>query len=293
LNLNSNMAFLAAASLLVLVTVVQSQTTGSCIENSFQCSDCTTLVACFGAKEYPIPCGSGQMCGNNGASEYDGCFAAADTSNKELSQCECDSSATAPSYKDDGHSDDPAAYLACLPGDAAPQSLLCTGTDVFLEGQNPPCGEALPTTTPEPTTTPPTTPAPFQCSDVLQTGESGFVADPNVCSKYWLCASDTDADPTEANCPAEQAFNEGTLSCFDPCDPNAETFSCDGLNGGVPDSVDCSFFHICFNGAAIGQPVPCPSGAFFNPSTMVCETTYTCDAKPCLTCGSATTTATT
>ena len=66
----------------------------------------------------------------------------------------------------DGLSEDPAAYLACLPGSSAPESLVCTGTEIFLEGQNPPCGEGPPTTTAGPTTEPATTPEPFACSAV-------------------------------------------------------------------------------------------------------------------------------
>jgi len=276
------MSTLASLTLLLLisVSVTPAQT---CVDNTFQCSGCGTLVACFGGTEYPIPCATGQVCGNDGANaDIDGCFDVSDSSNTELSECSCDASATSASYTADPY--DAAKYLACIPGDAAPQSLACTGTDVFLgEGQIPPCGVA-PDTTTGPTTQATTTPIPFACTTV------GFSADTSVCSKYWLCSSATDAAPIEVNCDAGQVFNEATLACFDPCDSSAVTFSCDGITGGVADSVNCSIFHICVNGVPIGQPVPCADPAtFFNPETSACDaTTCATDGNSCLTCSTTT-----
>ncbi|CAL4125555.1 unnamed protein product [Meganyctiphanes norvegica] len=277
------MSILASLSVIFLISVsVEVQLTSACevadptTFNTFLCSDCGTLVACFGGTPYTIPCGSGQVCGNDGASAtIDTCFDASDSANKKLSQCSCDASSTSASYLADPYN--PAAYLACVPGDAAPTSLTCSDPEVFLEDQIPPCGPAPPTTTAAPTTTT-TTPLPFTCADV------GFQADA-ICSKYWLCAAADDANPTEVDCESGKVFNEATLACFDPCDASAETFSCAGATGGVADSVDCAIFHICVNGAAIGQPVPCPPGNFYNPATMACDLTECATAaNPCLTC---------
>ncbi|CAL4127670.1 unnamed protein product [Meganyctiphanes norvegica] len=282
------MSILAHLSALLLISVsVEVQLTSACDAgdsttfNTFLCSDCGTLVACFGGTEYAIPCGSGEVCGNDGASAtVDACFPVSDSTNTKASQCSCDASSTSASYTADPYN--PAAYLACIPGDAAPEALQCTGTDVFLEGQIPPCGEAPPT---EPTTTPAptTTPTPFTCDAI------GFQADESVCNKYWLCAAADDASPTEVNCDAGQVFNEATLACFDPCDSSAETFSCaPGLSGGVVDSVNCSVFHICVNGAPIGQPIPCDSGDYFDGAACVTGACPTPE-NPCFTCSPTTT----
>ncbi|CAL4096103.1 unnamed protein product [Meganyctiphanes norvegica] len=274
------MATLASVAVLLLVSVsVEPQLTAACFDNTLQCSGCTSLFVCYDGTEYQKPCASGQVCGNNGTSSMvDGCFDVSDSSNIQLSYCACDGSSASASYMDDVLSTDPAAYLACLPGQLAPQSVLCPDNQFFMEGNIPPCGSA---NTTQSATGPSTTMnTHFTCT------ASGFVADPSVCSKYWLCTSDSDSIPTELKCDDGLVFNEATLSCYDPCDSSVETFSCaTDITGTVADSLNCSIFHVCVNGVAVGPPVPCAnSGEGFNSESGVCESGYTCEQHICLIC---------
>lgn len=101
-----------------------------------------------------------------------------------------------------------------------------------------------------------------------------------TCTSFYACPA-TGEPARVFECGAGELYDEGAAKCVPAEDLRPRPFVCGCDDGAFPDTNDCSHFHICASGSAVGEPLSCPEGHVFNSERGFCVEGE-CSANECL-----------
>lgn len=239
--------------LVMALTAVPRATPFTCPSSGIFCSSCTSISMCSGpgTEGLEVSCKDNQLCGVSGT--FSSCY---EKSAPEAGSCACQVSE---GFLADPY--DPRKFVMCLP-DGSQVSSSCSGEGEVFDAVGNSCG--LPTTT--------STREPIVCDDI------GYFK--LTCTSFYACPA-TGEPARVFECGAGELYDEGAAKCVPAEDLRPRPFVCGCDDGAFPDTIDCSHFHICASGSAVGEPLSCPEGHVFNSERGFCVEGE-CSANECL-----------
>ncbi|XP_042883739.1 uncharacterized protein LOC122260495 [Penaeus japonicus] len=238
--------------LMVALTGVPLATPLTCTSAGVFCSSCTSISVCNGpgAEGSEVSCQDTQLCGVSGS--LASCY---EKDAPEAGSCACPTDA---GFLADPY--DPRKFVMCLP-DGSQVSSSCQEWEVF-DAVGKACGLATTTTTPEP---------------IVCVGVGFFKL---TCTSYYACAAPGEQAQV-FECDTGDLYDEVAAKCVSPEDFRPPAFVCGCDDGAFADTVDCSRFHICVSGSAVGEPLSCPDGHVFDGDRGFCVAGE-CSVNECL-----------
>ncbi|CAL4060335.1 unnamed protein product [Meganyctiphanes norvegica] len=233
-----------------------------CLAAGFFCESCTSSVHCTGPGATPtvFPCNTGQVCGGTAPTFICMDYVGATSEGG----CDCDSVGNS-GFLLDPYDQAMAKYILCVNFPTLPEAqffLSCNEGETFSIED----GVCVPVTT---TTT--TTQAPLDDIDCSTEGIGQHTTDP-TCKTYGVCFSQS-LPAILTSCGDGEAFDSSKPGCVPECDLGPAIFTCPADKmGALPDTSDCSIFHVCLAGVAVtpASGAPCPDGQVFESVSMAC-----------------------